>query len=535
MKETAVASTAARIVTLSVLIIAAWSSPSAADTNLVRDGEGMESRLFRPAVDTKGHFTVDSTPVLPHMAVSLGMVLDFGFNQWVAVEQDGADHGAYSDTVVKRYITTLLMFNFGLFDRAVVGLQLPLIIPAGTMFQEEGDRRGWSSRGTFGDLVIHGKVHVTRATVHPVGLGLVLQYQAPTGKPELLTGEPGAGALAGKVVADVEPVRWYRAALNAGVRYPFGFETENHLNWEGPPMRLFDYGPMLTFGLGQSFTLWPGVMDFVVEVYGNQLISGFGDRGYTSLEAAGGFKFYLQGNSYLMAGYAHGIPLGGTDSGYGYQAMEHRMFLGFAFEPSLLDTDGDGIPDIRDECPLVPGTRAYKGCPPPPVPIGEPEEEAEDEGRVDIVEEKSDAELVDGAIRTLKKIYFEYNSDEIKEESFPILDQVAKIILDNPKIELLEIEGHADERGPERYNLNLTTKRAASVKRYLVKKGIDGKRLRSMGYGEYCPVRLGSTEADYEENRRVDFKVLKFDGEPTGVETGCPRARRKGVFSPRVR
>lgn len=521
-----------------VLMAAALASrPVAADTELVRKGEGMESRLFRHAVDTKGHFTVDSTPVLPHLALSLGMILDFGFNQWVAVEADeGLFPGAYSDTTVDRYITALLMFNLGLFDRFVLGLQLPLIIPGGSMyFDNEDNQRGWSSKGTFGDLAIHGKAHITRATAHPVGLGLVLQYQAPTGKPELLTGEPGGGALSGKVIIDVEPVRWYRAALNVGARYVFDFERENHLNWDGQDLKLFDYGPMLTFGLGQSFSLWPGTMDFVVEVYGNQLASGFGDRGYTSLEAAGGFKVYVEQNSYLMAGYAHGIPLGGTDSGYGFQAMEHRMFLGFAFEPSLLDTDGDGIPDIRDECPLVPGTRKYKGCPPPPVEIDLPVEEDEDEGRVDIVEEKSEAELIDGVIRTLKKIYFEYDSDEIKEESFPILDQVAKIILDNPQINLVEIEGHADERGPERYNLRLTARRAASVRRYLVSKGIEGRRLRSMGYGEYCPVSHGSTEADYEQNRRVDFKVLKVGGEPTGVGTGCLRARRKGVVSPRVR
>jgi outer membrane protein OmpA-like peptidoglycan-associated protein len=555
---------------------------AAADTKLVQDGEGMEARLFRPAVDTKGHFTQDSTPVLPHLSLSVGLMLDFGFHQWVAVEQnDSPLHpDAYGDTMVDRYITTLLMLNFGLFDRAVVGLQLPLIIPAGHMYYDDEDgERGWSSKGTFGDLAIHAKVHLTRANFHLIGVGLVLQYQAPTGKSELLTGEPGGGALSGKLIVDVEPARWYRAALNLGGRYAFGLEEENHLNWNGAtPLTLFEYGPMLTFGLGQSFVLWPGLMDFVLEAYGSQLATGFGDRGYTSMEVAGGFKFYVEENSYLMAGYAHGIPLGGTESGYGFQAMEHRMFLGFAFEPSMPDADGDGIPDAWDQCPqeaedrdgfedsdgcpdpdndgdglcdpwvvkqglqarhakvckgedlcpLVPGKPEHGGCPPPP----EDESEAE---RVRIEEEQQDVEVLDGAIKTLKKIYFEYNSEQIKEESFPILDQVAAVILENPQIDLIEVQGHADERGPERYNLDLTTKRAASVKRYLADKGIDKKRLRSMGYGEYCPVKLGSAEEDWEENRRVEFKVLKVRGESTGVDTGCPRAKRKGVVSPPVK
>ncbi len=549
-----------------------------ADTDLVEKGEGMEARLFRPAVDTKGHLTVDSTPVLPHLSLSLGMMLDFGFNQWVAVEQDDdITPDAYSDTTVDRYITTVLMFNLGLFDRAVVGLQLPLIIPAGHMFYSDEDaKRGWSSKGTFGDLAVHAKVHLTRANFHLIGLGLVLQYQAPTGKSELLTGEPGGGALSGKIIVDVEPAKWYRAALNVGARYAFGFEKDNHLNWDGPSMVLFEYGPMLTFGLGQSFVLWPGLMDFVLEAYGNQLATAFDRAGYTSLEVAGGFKFYIEENSYLMAGYAHGIPLGGTDSGYGFQAMEHRMFLGFAFEPSMPDADGDGIPDAWDQCPheaedrdsfedsdgcpdpdndgdgvcdpwvvkegleerhaklckgedlcpLIPGLPENKGCPPSP---------ETEEDRVKIEEEQNDVEVIDGAIKTLKKIYFEYNSDEIKNESFPILDQVAAVITENPQIDLIEIQGHADERGPERYNLTLTTKRAAAVKRYLAKKNIDKKRLRSMGYGEYCPLKLGTTEEDWEENRRVEFKVLKVRGVPTGVDTGCPRAKRKGIISPPVK
>ncbi|HUT79376.1 MAG TPA: OmpA family protein, partial [Polyangia bacterium] len=168
----------------------------------------------------------------------------------------------------------------------------------------------------------------------------------------------------------------------------------------------------------------------------------------------------------------------------------------------------------------------HGGCPPLP---------ESEEDRVRIEEEQNDVEVIDGAIKTLKKIYFEYNSDSIKEESFPILDQVVKVIADNPQIDLVEIQGHADERGPERYNLTLTTKRAAAVKRYLGGKGIDKKRLRSMGYGEYCPIKIGTNEEDWEENRRVEFKVLKVGGESTGVDTGCPRAKRKGIVSPPVK
>ena len=61
-----------------VLSISLANAVNAKD--LMRKGDGMNAQLFRPAVDTKGHFSVDSTPILPHLAFSLGMILDFGFN-----------------------------------------------------------------------------------------------------------------------------------------------------------------------------------------------------------------------------------------------------------------------------------------------------------------------------------------------------------------------------------------------------------------------------------------------------------------------
>ena len=71
--------------------------------------------------------------------------------------------------------------------------------------------------------------------------------------------------------------------------------------------------------------------------------------------------------------------------------------------------------------------------------------------------------------------------------------------------------------------------------RYLIKRGIERKRLRSMGYGEYCPIALGHGEKAWEANRRVEFKVLKVGGRATGIEIACKRARRKGIAAPPVK
>jgi OmpA-OmpF porin, OOP family len=651
----------------------------AGETPLLRAGDGMESHLFRSAVDTKGHFSVDATPVLPHMAISLGLMLDFGFHSWIAVEQqddDSRDDKIYNNTMVDTLINATLFFNWGLFDIISIGFGIPIVIPSGQIYEydmvkQKTGSKGWSSKGYIGDLMIHTKLRWIRADRHAVGLGTVIQYQAPTSKPEYLMGEPGGGVLSGKMILDAEPINWYRFSLNVGARIPFGANEDNYLNDDrvtdnvggvevtsnlfefGPngensalnERLLFKYGPMLTFGIGQSFTLWPGVLDFVLEIYGSQLMSEFGNMGYFSSEITGGFKLFVERNSYLMAGYCHGIPISGTPSMYGYQAMEHRMFIGFAFEPSIGDRDGDGLKDdvdqcpddpedtddfedtdgcpdldndrdgifdVEDDCPLVPedkdgdqdddgcperGTNDRDGdgildsvdqCPDDPEDLDQFEDENgcpdndndqdqimdvndicpnepedpdgfedqngcpdpdNDADRIPDVDDtcpnepetyngkddkdgcpdQGDVVLTGTDIKILKKVYFEYDSAVIKTISYDILDAVAATVINNPQIDLIEIQGHADERGDDDYNLRLTADRAASVVTYLVKKGVKPKKLRSVGYGEYCPVEKASNETAWEKNRRVEFKVLSIDGNSTGVQTACEKAKAKGI------
>lgn len=68
------------------------------------------------------------------------------------------------------------------------------------------------------------------------------------------------------------------------------------------------------------------------------------------------------------------------------------------------------------------------------------------------------------------------------------------------------LEGHADERGTEEYNMVLSQKRAASVRKYLVDLGVSGGALDTVGYGENKPAQNGSSEEAWSANRRVEFK-----------------------------
>jgi outer membrane protein OmpA-like peptidoglycan-associated protein len=122
----------------------------------------------------------------------------------------------------------------------------------------------------------------------------------------------------------------------------------------------------------------------------------------------------------------------------------------------------------------------------------------------------------------LEKIYFETDSAEIQQRSYPIIDAVAATLIGNPQIEKIEIQGHADERSSDEYNVRLTRDRAAAVLEALVQRGVLRHRMRSGGYGERCPIDPAHNETAWEKNRRVEFKIIATDQGPTNVEVVCP-------------
>jgi len=168
-----------------------------------------------------------------------------------------------------------------------------------------------------------------------------------------------------------------------------------------------------------------------------------------------------------------------------------------------LDNDHDRILDVDDRCPNDP--ESYNGF--------EDEDGCPDRGSV-VIEENQ--------LIILDKIYFATDSAEILAKSFPIVDAVAATLIGNPQITLIEIQGHADERGADDYNIRLTADRAASVRQALAQRGVDMGRTRSAGYGERCPIDENHNAEAWEMNRRVEFKIIRTDMGETGVQVACP-------------
>ena len=119
------------------------------------------------------------------------------------------------------------------------------------------------------------------------------------------------------------------------------------------------------------------------------------------------------------------------------------------------------------------------------------------------------ARIKKGESFVLENIYFTANKFELLPESYPALDALVQIMLNNKKIKI-EIQGHTSKTNEsDKFNLELSTQRAVSVKKYLLAKGIEEKRLTAVGYGYTKPKFTDDNLEHQAANRRVEIKILE--------------------------
>ena len=159
-----------------------------------------------------------------------------------------------------------------------------------------------------------------------------------------------------------------------------------------------------------------------------------------------------------------------------------------------LDNDRDGLRDVADACPDETEDRENfqddDGCPEP--------------GPDALVVTRSDSRLL-----VSQRIYFEFDSDVIRNVSFPVLDEVAAAIRRYPDILRLRVEGHTDQAGTAEYNLDLSFRRARAVVEYLTAHGVASERLEFQGYGLSRPVADSANPDAASLNRRVEFTIVQ--------------------------
>lgn len=633
----ALASLAAVLVTPGVA--RAQDEPRIPESN----GAGMDTHLYRPAVDSKGFFFVNGTDVLPAKRISFGMMLDWGYN---LMRSNAAV--TTTDKLIEHSFQGSVTGTYGVTDFMVVGLSIPVNImiggaatnlgPAGATYNSSQ-----LSSQKIQSIVPHVKFRILRPT-EPIGIAVVVQAGGPLlGAERDMGADPGFWYWPRLVLERRFDSSRFKIGLDVGYR---GHTGSNPSFADGQLVEgALNLGDRMTYGLGLSYRALPR-LDLVAENYGTYLTSDSASDQKLSAEFLGGAKIFIEENSYLMA------SAGGRGFFTGFEAADARVMLGFVYEPTVGDRDFDGYRDDADSCPDEPedfdNWEDSDGCPDPDndndgildkvdscpnipedfdgnedkdgCPEGEkrgdrdgdgiyddvdkcpddpedrdgfedqdgcPEPDNDKDGILDKVDQcpndKEDFDkwedddgcpdpdndldripdikdkcpnepevyngfqdedgcpdkgkvVIDGSnIIILEKIQFATGSDAILPQSKSIVDAVIGTLKGHPEFLAVEIAGHADERGADDYNLDLTKRRAASVRRALISGGIPDSHLVSQGYGEYCPLERASSPAAWEKNRRVEFKVVKTEDGPTNVKRGCEEARSAGIFPPVVR
>ncbi|MBU1221148.1 OmpA family protein [Myxococcota bacterium] len=382
------------IIISAVLAISAFAGMGRA----MAQGGPIDLQLFRPAMDSKGHFGVDSTQVLGHKKISIGLGITNAFNPLV-LEGDGREF------TVNQLLTAYLQFSIGLFKHFELGVGMPFSIMSGNTDPRINDiwdqdritektqaPMGYDKDGNFGsqgagDVFFSLKWRILASSKHPVGLAAMFSLSAPTGNADAFMSSNGI-VLWPKIIVDKRIGKNKGLiSLNLGSRIRLSSDHELTANsgWtgciDGSPRPCNFVGERdnngtqnvsqlhdINWGVGLTLKLSEKV-HFVSELFGSVELSSLGkDDTYKKdvfpVEALAGLKLYLAANSFLAIGGGVGITgLIGDHVG----APDFRLFATFVFEPFIGDRDEDGYPDDVDKCPDDPedfdGFQDEDGCP----------------------------------------------------------------------------------------------------------------------------------------------------------------------------
>jgi len=206
-------------------------------------------------------------------------------------------------------------------------------------------------------------------------------------------------------------------------------------------------------------------------------------------------------------------------SGYGREAFRALVSIRYDFDFArqrqtlLVDTDGDGIPDSQDACPLQPGPAEYDGCPDTdgdqvPDNVDKCPNEPGPAANAGCPYPGPPYVVVEpDRIHLRGSVLFGSGEALIHKQSYPLLDELSAVLKSRPDLKLVTVEGHTDNRGGHAFNQELSERRARAVVDYLMRKGIQPQRLSSRGYGYDRPIASNADALGRAKNRRVEFRI----------------------------
>ncbi|MCB1214475.1 MAG: OmpA family protein [Deltaproteobacteria bacterium] len=300
----------------------------------------------------------------------------------------------------------------------------------------------------LGDIRLESKIRLRSNEDRVIGLALVPFITLPTGDSATFSGNESLAGGA-KVVLDFNIHDRIKLALNVG-----------YLVRDNVTLLNADFDDQLLLSLGVNIKFFKRLF-FVAEVATEPVVSEMFD--YSNSEVENPFEVRAGFNIPITRGFTAKVG-GGVGLSNGLGTPNWRAFLGLNYH---------WTPEPCGPCEVAP--------------------------------------VVDGPTEIVISydVHFNFDQATIKEDSYTILNDVAKLINANrSNIASVSIEGHTDSLGSDQYNQALSERRANAVRDYLVDQGgVPADMLTTVGYGESVPVDTNDTEAGRANNRRVEFKV----------------------------
>ena len=438
---------------------------------------------FHAAAAGSQWFMLDSVSFDGHVEPTFSVVGDYAHRPLVAYEADGARRAE----VVRHALMLHAGASMALFGRLRLAATVPFAVAQGG---ERSDFNGVAlappSGAALGDIAFAADVRLFGAETGPVRAAVGARVTVPTGARSQYVGDGVVGfeprvAVAG-TIADVE----YATQASVVVRP----ETELAATPFRNELRV-GAAAGVRF-VAHRLLVGPEIIAAV------PLTSGTG-TGHP-IEAWLGAHFALTRSVEL--GAAAGI---GIHNAVG--SPDQRALVSVTWRPAAAPRREVAVviagPPLREPLPPL--------APPEPEPEPEPDAVAVTEATTPDadgapVPDAPATELRIGKIHP-KRIYFETDRYWIRENQEDKMRTIATYLRVHKDVTML-VEGHADEQGPNDHNGDLGVERATQVVGWLVRHGIDARRLEPRGYGATRPVSHGSTWGDHARNRRVEVRIL---------------------------
>ena len=478
----------------------------------------IDVQTFEYAVGPKTFVTVADGDVAAHKQIAVDALVTFLTKpfQIYNVDESHAITGART-TVVSSMAAAQLTCAYGITDRLQLGGNLPIVFALtgdGLMPGTGAPAAGGLNVTGLGDLVVEGKyrlVHAGRLKASAIG-GLSLPSSFGSGGSQFIGDD--LPTVRGKLAAQLDSGR-LSLGVNAGILLR-------------KPRTIYDstIGQQLIWGVAGAVQLTERV-SVIAEGYGRAGLPSFA-LDASPLEVEGGVRIHATDSVAIVIG-------GGAGLVNGIGSPESRLFLSLGYAPDMRDSDGDGIPNGRDKCPLVPedkdGFEDDDGCPDEdndgdgiPDATDKCPNDAEtangfedDDGCPDVratgaPEERSDRIDIKGQLVSFDK------AGKLAPQTRTLLAQVATLI--KARKLTIRVEVHvplgtkstsaAAIKAQKAKDKQLAQKRAAAIQEFLVAQGVAQSQLQAVGIGSDRPL---TTPTD-PVNERVDFIKAQQPGTP---------------------